>query len=304
MRKFLLDSGLFVLLLVSSMLTVFLSEGGYSDSFYLRFTTPKQASLIIGTSRAAQGLMPAVLNDQLSGVTSYPIFNYAFTVFNSPYGEAYFSSIKRKISNSEGGVFILTVDPWSVATGNDNDDLPESENFLANVSNVSINPNLEYLLNFYPKSFINIIRYRLIPSNKILHKDGWLEINLSMDSVEVARRTKRQLRRYEEKIGTLRLSELRLEYLVKTILLLKGHGSVFMVRMPVGKEMASIEKRAMPRFDIELDSICRQHNVKLFNFIVNGANFRYTDGHHLQKLSSESFSEELSRMIVKAAEVN
>lgn len=58
---------------------------GYTDPFYIRFTTPKQNNLILGTSRAAQGLQPDVFKD----ILETDVYNYAFTVTHSPYGPTY-----------------------------------------------------------------------------------------------------------------------------------------------------------------------------------------------------------------------
>lgn len=304
MKRFLFKATLFSGFLALTILVVFLNEGGYSDPFYLRFTTPKQASLIIGTSKAAQGLMPSILNEQLGSVSKYPIFNYAFTIFNSPYGEAYFSSIRRKLLETQDGIFIVTVDPWSVAavkgTKNDEDELPESKNFLANISNVSINPNLEYLLNFYPKHFANIVRRRIRPTNRILHYDGWLEINVRMDSTVVAKRTRQKIEQYEPKIGKSQISAIRLNYFVKTIEYLKQHGRVFVVRLPVSAEMLSIEDRAMPDFTAKIDSVCRHYQVPSFDLTKRGEEYNYTDGNHLHKSSAKDVSMELAKLIMNS----
>ena len=40
--------------------------GGRVDAFYGRFTSPLAGSLVLGTSRAAQGIQPAVLAAGLS----------------------------------------------------------------------------------------------------------------------------------------------------------------------------------------------------------------------------------------------
>lgn len=67
LNKFLLKS--FLLSLIVSVLFIFFSFGidkyGMSDWAYKRFTARKYYSLVIGTSRAAQGIQPAVINSFL-----------------------------------------------------------------------------------------------------------------------------------------------------------------------------------------------------------------------------------------------
>jgi hypothetical protein len=63
----------------------FLSADGYSDSFYPKFTTPKQNNLILDTSKVAQGLNPYVINK----ILDIEMYNYSFSISSSPYGIKY-----------------------------------------------------------------------------------------------------------------------------------------------------------------------------------------------------------------------
>src|SRR4051812_33254984 len=82
-------------------------SNGKSDYFYLRFTTPPQPSLILGTSRAAQGLQPSVFNESNLAFAK-PMFNFSFANNISPYGPIYLNAIKKKVSTaSKNGLFIL-----------------------------------------------------------------------------------------------------------------------------------------------------------------------------------------------------
>jgi len=83
MKKFIIKTAIFSFLTLSCFLFVLSRADGNTDPFYIRFTTPKQASLILGTSRAAQGLQPAVINE----IGKTQLFNYAFTLGQSPFGE-------------------------------------------------------------------------------------------------------------------------------------------------------------------------------------------------------------------------
>ena len=123
MKKFLFKLFLFLITFFLFIYIFFskLEDQLAQDNFYFKFTTPKQSSMILGTSRALQGLIPEIINKELN----IDIYNYAFTVMNSSYGPSYLNSIKKKLNkNSKDGVFILAVDPWSISTKfNPSDDL-------------------------------------------------------------------------------------------------------------------------------------------------------------------------------------
>ena len=90
---------IFLGLFCTSCYAVFSLADGSTDAFYVKFTTPKQKALIIGSSRAAQGLQPAVINLVLENTH---IYNYAFSRVHTPYGPAYFNSIKKKCYSGAG----------------------------------------------------------------------------------------------------------------------------------------------------------------------------------------------------------
>ncbi|TXE17115.1 hypothetical protein ES692_10680 [Psychroserpens burtonensis] len=90
MKSFIVKTMIFFFFSILLFLGVCSQVDGYSDSFYINFTTPKQSSLILGTSRAAQGLQPKIFDTILKKQFS----NYSFTVLHSPFGETYLNSIK------------------------------------------------------------------------------------------------------------------------------------------------------------------------------------------------------------------
>lgn len=101
MRQFLIQVLVFCAIAVGLFLAFLSQADGSTDPFYIRFTTPQQESLILGTSRAAQGLQPKVFDS----ISSLDIYNYAFTIGHSPYGKTYLNSIKKKIrENTKNGV--------------------------------------------------------------------------------------------------------------------------------------------------------------------------------------------------------
>lgn len=201
MRRFLLQTSFISLILLGVILFVFSLANGYTDPFYVRFTTPKQSSLILGTSRAAQGIQPRILKKELGKDVS----NYAFTLGHSPYGPTYLESIKRKLNDNEkGGIFIITVDPWSVSTkdSNPNDSLNFVEKTLCvgNTKNVHSKPNFEYLYKNLKGKYSDILYYLLYPqsSGMFLHDDGWLEVTIKTDSVILKKNLEERIDDYKK----------------------------------------------------------------------------------------------------------
>ncbi|MDQ2769649.1 MAG: hypothetical protein M3Y54_04020, partial [Bacteroidota bacterium] len=163
---------------------------GGVDAFYGRFASPAAGSLILGTSRAAQGIRPAVLAEKLAGQFEGPLLNYAFTLTHSPYGPAYLASIRRKLRPAvRHGLFIVAVDPWSLSANGPAgaaaaDVFPEAGSFIGQLHQVSQRPNLPYLTRYQTKPL-----YRLpldyAAATERLHPDGWLEVNIGLDSAQV-----------------------------------------------------------------------------------------------------------------------
>ena len=61
MKKFIGHIIILGLAIAASIGFIFSKADGYSDAFYLKFTSSKKSNLILGTSKAAQGLQPDVL---------------------------------------------------------------------------------------------------------------------------------------------------------------------------------------------------------------------------------------------------
>mgnify|MGYP001024422816 CR=1 FL=1 len=81
MRKFISKTLLFAIPLIIILIAVIFKAGGKTDPFYVRFTTPKHQNMILGTSRAAQGLQPKIFRS----ILGKNIGNFAFlaTIFLS-----------------------------------------------------------------------------------------------------------------------------------------------------------------------------------------------------------------------------
>jgi hypothetical protein len=299
MKRLFFQLAIFVTLVIMFCVWVFSQADGYTDAYYLRFTTPEQSSMIIGVSKSAQGLQPNIFNEVLNRNDMY---NYSFNAFISPFGKTYLESIKRKLDKKiQNGIFIITFDAWSL--GSMTSDPNDSNNFrevnlCLNNSFVSFNPNIPYLMNFYEGRFIDLLRQS--QSVVHLHEDGWLEVSVSMDSVSRAKRLDNSVDHYN-KIYTpyWKYSSLRFEYLKKTIQYLKKHGKVFLVRLPVHPRLLDLENKIIPDLDEKIYILSENENVNYLNFTNSINNYEYTDGIHLGKESGAKISREIASWILQ-----
>ncbi|WP_035567139.1 SGNH/GDSL hydrolase family protein [Hymenobacter sp. IS2118] len=271
--------------------------GGRVDAFYGRFTSPPAGGLIVGTSRAAQGIQPAVLAAGLGSRFEGPLLNYAFTLTHSPYGPAYLRSITLKLRpDAKNGLFIVAVDPWSLSLTGPEGAFPEDNSFIGQLDEVSQNPNLAYLARFQTKPL-----YRLLldyaTATERLHPDGWLEVNIGTDSAQVRARTARKLLDYRRLAAAQHLSAGRLQALRQTIQLLKQHGRVYVVRLPVGPGLLQLEQTYQPGFDQLMRRLAATSAVPYLDYSAQP--YATTDGNHLQKAASKAFSQQLAEDLKK-----
>ena len=277
---------------------------GKTDAYYLRFTGNKKPSLIIGTSRAAQAFIPnrfdrCLEEHSLSG----PLFNFSFTATSSPFGETYYHAITEKIDTTSGkGLFIVTVQPYSVGLNKSNEapgNHPEKNGLLATTHFFNCTPNLEYLLHNYPYGWGRLLLQHsgFFATETELHPDGWLKVDPPMDSASVAHRTKNKLKGLENEIGKWSLSDERLYWLEKTIRFLQRHGEVFLVCIPISKAYLDFEQMIMPEFDNSIRKIASTCNVPFNNMSAIGAIYSYKDGHHMSKDSAVPFCDSVAHWI-------
>lgn len=270
---------------------------GHTDAFYIRFTTPKQQSMILGTSRAAQGLQPTVFEQ----ILKKDINNFAFTVSQSPFGKVYFESIKRKHNKKAGGLFIIAVDPWSISSQcslpNNLSQFRENQFCLNKTKIVNMNPNFFYIFSNLSGKYKNLLFQR--HTDMFLHKNGWLEIsNINMDSNSVAARVKRKLETYRNTIlPKTKFSSTRLQYLIKTINYLNEYGDVYLVRLPIHENMMEIEKDLMSDFDLMINEAIKFSDGYL-DMTPQNSLYNYTDGNHLHKNSGKKVSQNIAKWIL------
>ena len=297
MKRLVVQTLWLILLVLVSFAGILALAGGSTDAFYWKFATPRQSNMIVGTSRAAQGVQPAVL-DSLLGRS---FFNYAFTAEQSPYGPVYVKSIQKKVDSAEkNGLFILTVDPWSIAStsADPNDSLHFREAYLHlnDIENVTAYPNWKYLFKYLKGNYYSILLNPLI-SSLYLHRDGWLEVSVPMDTSHVRQRTQSKMESYRRIQHDYRFSEVRLASLKKLVHWLNQHGRVYLVRLPVPSAMLTLEQELMPNFDEKMQEIAPLTAGYLDMTVPPDEGYLYTDGNHLFKSSARQVSSRIGRWV-------
>ena len=284
-----------------------------TDDYYLKFSSPKQSSLILGTSRAKQGIIPSVLSSSIEN-RNLSIFNFSFTLKSSPFGLVYYNAIKQKIDlESKDGCFIVTVDPWSLSKKiSDVNKTPDSLSVLFGISDFTSQPNFKYLFKQFPHGWGRILLNRIekpilkyyssqIDSSltgafSMLDNDGWLDVYTPLDSAFVKRKEADIFESYRNKSIYQTGSESRIEYLDTIVEFLSNHGKVYVVRLPVHKKMLSIEQQYMPDFNNKISNALLKSKGYL-DFSTLDNEYSYTDGNHLTKTSAREVTQHIGEWI-------
>ena len=302
MRGFLIKLSIALALALAAHLVAGLFADGRTDDYYLRFTGVKCSSMIIGTSRAAQGVRPVVIMPLLdSSAMEGSLFNYAFTIAHSPFGATYLRAIEAKLDpRSRNGLFIVTVDPWSLSLAKvRRDDLPlmrEDDRSLGEQWTFTGTPNYEYLVRHTTAGWGSLMAGPMhdMDTLTLLHTDGWIEIKAPIDTATVRDRTKHKVEHYrKEMLAVFRPAEERVAYLDKIVDLLKPHGHVFLVRLPVCDAIEAMEDSLWPGFSGRIQSLAGAHSVPFWDLMPSNDQYTYVDGNHLDTASARAFSSDL-----------
>lgn len=309
MRKFLIKVGIALCVVaLIHMVTVMLFANGKINGYYLRFTTSAKHSLILGNSRAAQAILPHLLDSSLAPLNFQgPMFNYSFSLSTSPYGPFYLESIKKKLDwSTRNGLFILAVDPWSISResylkSDDTTKFYDANSLPYNMTFVNTNPNWEFLLKNYDTGWGDmIIANTLRTTQANLHTNGWLEVTIPMNSKRHEERILGKIKLYRtQNFHAKTFSPIRLEYLTKTIQFLKAFGHVHLVRIPIDPRLADVEREYMPQFDSLMNTCARENDVPYLDYFADNGLYKTTDGNHLYKESGKLFSKTLAEDIKK-----
>lgn len=303
MNKVILKLILYISVFIGLHLFAAYQADGSFDDFYMRFTNGQHQSMIVGTSRAAQGLCPSYF-DEILGNEYAKMGNFAFTLANSPYGKIYYEAIQKKIDTTQTSkkqLFIVTVDPWAVSSDVkeiENNTPRENDLTLGKVKNITIEnrPNFEYLTKMYAESWGKIL---FNPSKNLtfLHQDGWLEVNVPMDDVSVQQRTAAKIVDYKKTLQTYNLDKNRLTYLDKTVAFLQQHGTVYLVRLPTSESIIDFENELSPNFDDKMAQLAQKYNIRYISLLDNSHQYQFVDGNHLYKASAKEISKSLANQI-------
>ncbi|MBR5983743.1 MAG: hypothetical protein IK025_08525 [Bacteroidales bacterium] len=265
---------------------------GYIDPYYMRISSPRQSSMILGTSRSSLGLVPSVF--EKNGYNN--VFNYSFTIADSPWGEDYYNSICKKLdTTSNNGLFVLTVDPFSISArvSDDGEEIIPSTR-LSEINDVTSSPNYEYIYKMDVKPWRYLLVLLHIESKTFcLHEDGWYE-NLRLYDKETEKvETKLKLKGYKSEFAKSKLSDHRMGYLKNTIQKLKQYGRVVLVRVPTSTDMYEYECEYMPSFDSLMNDLSVKYCVKYYNFGQESGTYRTFDGNHLIPEEAKWFTQRL-----------
>lgn len=307
------------LFIVSLHVVALFFADGYFNSNYRRLTSGRQGNLIIGTSRAAQGIVPAVISEE----QGREYYNYAFNIGVSPFGKVYIDAIKGKLDTTNlDQHFIIAVDPWSLSSPRITKlDFPEENMLLGQIDDFSSATNIKALREINNKGWGDMIvksfKTRLIKfvfdhkehvPNKFhsflpngysyLHGDGWLEIRLKSNEASYLQKRERQkLKAYRHKSELLVGSELRLSLLGDLIDYLSSFGKVTLVRMPISNSFEELESLYWIDFDAEINLLCTSRECSYLNFQKDSVTYDYSDGNHLLNSDAIVFSGKLKEYL-------
>jgi hypothetical protein len=276
--------------------------GPRTDYFYNRFTKPKAKNLILGSSRAAQGINP----EELGEAGTVKFFNYSFTNYNSPYGQCYFTAAKKKFVETSSSVTILEVNPFTLSNyrknmEGDHEIFEECETAPSNMWTVDSDPNFEYIIRNYSDDLRTLTGIKPRPYAICLHDDGWLEIEMPFDTAYFRKNTEDKVKNYNELAPRMKPSTERWKALEEIVSYFKKFGDVYLVRVPVSPEMEMIEKRYYPSFYSEVKAFAKNNSVEFLDYFHLNDSLYFTDGNHLYRESAQIFSKILGEDLKKKA---
>ena len=302
MRQFLIKVMIASALVLACHVLVLLAMDERQDPFYLKLATAPRSSLIIGTSRASQGIDPAVLDSALGLEGPSGMFNFAFTAMHSPFGPAYYRAIRKKVdTTAPNGLFVVTVDPWALSLDTDHragpsNAFPEDQAFLANMFKMNGTPNPEYFIRAYTYGWGSMLAGPLHKreDQSVVRPDGMLIVTVHMDSAIMVQQTSRKLAEYRAFVeGGKRYAAEREAYLVSTCGFLQHYGQVALVRLPVHPGLRALEDRYRPTFSTDMERLAQRLGTPWLDHSAWGDSLAFTDGNHLTYTAAQDYSRRL-----------
>ena len=274
---------------------------GYVDRNYAKFTH-KAGSLVIGISRAHDGISPEIIEQELSNSIQKPVLNFAIEKNQTSYGAVYLNAIKQKIDTTyNNGLFILSVSPGNFLISNKIKDSANIEidksTIMSTLSHFNSQPNYEYIRKCYDGS---LYRGLLKPQKMYvnIHQDGWLEFKsrkLSKEKQEVNKKIwmEQTNNSYQQILKYQKKSEYRLQMLEETINYLNNYGTVIITRIPIDSSFLALEDAFWVDFNEQMNIISKRQKVSYFDFSDTGDNYNTYDGSHLYGESAKKFTKTL-----------
>jgi hypothetical protein len=282
---------------------------GHTDAYYLRFTQGRKHALVLGTSRSAQGIHPDVFNAPAAAAQfEGPMYNFSFTVGHSPYGPAYLHAVEKKLDPStRNGLFLVTVDPWSLCMNasslNDTTQFGKGERTLADQWTFTGEPNYEYLIRHWDLGWGALARWPLdhADTSAFLMADGRLELHIHMDAASIARRTTNKIAEYRSSyLHVFAPSSFRLRYLERMVAFLQPHGSVVLLRLPVGTAIRQMESEVDPFFDEHMQDVAARAGIRYLNLSSALGDTAFVDGNHMSRAAGAALSGMIRGQVLRA----
>lgn len=309
MKVFILKITLFCALLVLSYLAMVhkLSEG-YVDMYYPKFTQSAK-SLIIGLSRADEGIDPYTLENGLPEEYNGPVVNFASN--QNYFGSVYLDAIKEKLvdtGNSKKRFFIVTVSPGSFTApkgfGTKGIEAMDRKTAIGRANDFTSMPNYSYIMNCYGNGLYNAFIDSYSGGNLTTHTNGWNEVSLESPTFNITQEVikdwkRKNLAYFERRLPKEEVKPYRLEWFGKTLEHLKKEGDVFLVRMPADKEIIEFENKNLPTFKTLMDSITHVYQIPYLDYSIGNKSFGTYDGSHLYSESAKEFSTILARDMLR-----
>ncbi len=282
------------------LLFIFINSfGSYIDYFYLKFTTPKASSMVIGDSRSFQGIQPELIDSLVSdSFYDKSLYNYSFTIGQFSYDSVNYISMKRKHNEkANNGLYILSIHPWVLSEPKEG--IRGHYNRILKVAPHTISdpnkyPNIEYMF----KHFDDFNFKGAFRRNSVLHKTGWLENrNLPKNEHEYIYNCNTQYKMYQSFSKDWKPSDEKILYLKLMISYFKIHGTVILVQMPIDEKLKAIERQYWDDFDEVAVSISKEFQVLYLNYNESNTTYEFYDGNHLNREGSKNFSIDLANKI-------
>lgn len=261
------------------------------DPYYVKLVSHATGGIILGDSRALQGLDPEKFD--------FTIDNFAFTIGHSPYDRSYLKLIQKKVGSGSNNQHIVSVNPWSLIldTSNKEDINPF---FTEKLQFPLLEPNFEYIFKYVDLRLVTLLK--LLSTNAITTDKGWLKQGIDSKELfrEYPRRVKEKVENYKRKYPFTNsdIKSSRVQNLLDIIRFLKKSGRVVIVRLPVSQEMMNLENARYPRFNYLLEEISTNSSCKFID--LTDMDIQTTDGNHIWYKEVARVSSELNLRIKKS----